>query len=160
MKQNTPLRRRTPLRATKGLTAISSLGRTTRLRPSGPTRTKRRDTGPSTAVRNLVKARAQYRCEICGRQLVTVRGEIHHIHGRKIGGTPDPAINLPSNLLLLCLPHHDMVTNTRGNRTTFEDNGWLRRSGIAPAKPVLLHDGRRVTLSEDGRYLDVTGGAA
>lgn len=118
-----------------------------------PTRRPRRDTGPSKAVRDLVKKRADHSCEICGRYLATGEGEVHHRHGRQMGGTRRPWINLASNLLYLCPTHHLMVTDTKGNRPEYELAGWLVREGIDPAGvPVRLAFGRPPYLTNDGGH--------
>jgi hypothetical protein len=50
-----------------------------------------------------VMIRAQYRCELCGGALDSVNGmSIHHRKPRRMGGTRDPEINEPFNLLVLC----------------------------------------------------------
>jgi 5-methylcytosine-specific restriction endonuclease McrA len=129
VKQRKPIERKTPLKSTGGLKRTSSPKSS-----SGPTKPKRqRDTGPKRAVRDEVKKRASYGCEICGRWLGEHDGEIHHRHGRQIGGTRRAWINWLTNLVYLCQPCHRMVTDTKGNRAVYEDNGWLVREGIDPA---------------------------
>ena len=55
---------------------------------------------PLETVR-LVKARAQDRCERCGTS-DTLRWSFHHRIPRGMGGSRDPRLNLPSNIILLC----------------------------------------------------------
>lgn len=49
----------------------------------------------------LVRARAQGRCERCG-TADSLRWSFHHRIPRGMGGSKDPRLNLPSNILLLC----------------------------------------------------------
>ena len=55
---------------------------------------------PQASV-DLVHKRSRQRCERCGTANAT-RWSIHHRKPRGMGGTKDPAINSPANLLLLC----------------------------------------------------------
>lgn len=55
---------------------------------------------PQSSVR-AVKARAQNRCERCG-TADAYRWSLHHRKPRGMGGTKNPLINSPANLLLLC----------------------------------------------------------
>jgi hypothetical protein len=55
---------------------------------------------PEATVR-LVKARAQNRCERCG-TADALRWSLHHRKPRGMGGSKDPAMNSPANILLLC----------------------------------------------------------
>jgi hypothetical protein len=83
--------RRTPLR------------RRTSLRTSKEKRSGRRDTGPDRTTRELVLERDDYRCAVCGDSIVGgVRSIHHHRRNRGSGGSSDPAINAPSNLLTVC----------------------------------------------------------
>jgi len=87
--------RRTPLKPTEGIPTAKSLKR------GEPRPRIQRDTGPAADVRRLVIARANGCCERCGKT-VTGQYSIHHRKPRGMGGTKDPAINSPANLLLLC----------------------------------------------------------
>lgn len=116
MKAGKPLERRVPLKATKPLQAKQSLSRgrgiervakqqpCTDPKPAKARKPVRRDTGPSKRIRNVVKLRSAQGgdhplCELCGR---AGNGNVHHRKPRGMGGSKDPAINLPSNLLWLC----------------------------------------------------------
>ncbi|GHF30654.1 MULTISPECIES: HNH endonuclease [Actinomycetes] len=94
----------------------------------------------SRTVRDIVHTRSGGVCEKCGRRPAV---EVHHRTGRQMGGSREPWINQPSNLLDLCDPCHDEVTDTRGNRAFVETCGWLvRRGEEQPADvPVLLWHG-------------------
>jgi hypothetical protein len=59
-----------------------------------------RYTGPDRSVREQVWERDQGRCAVCGQGGLPM--SIHHRRNRGSGGSSDPAINLPSNLLLVC----------------------------------------------------------
>lgn len=61
-----------------------------------------RDTGPSQAVRNLILAREGMQCAACGTSVTGRPRSIQHRQARGMGGTSDPAVNAPSNLVLLC----------------------------------------------------------
>jgi hypothetical protein len=73
-----------------------------KMAPARDTRSRRRDTGPDRTIRDLVWKRDEGRCAICG---IGVFGRLHAIHHRRnrgSGGSSDPAINSPANLLLVC----------------------------------------------------------
>ena len=55
---------------------------------------------PQATVRD-VKARAQDRCERCGTS-DALRWSLHHRKPRGMGGSKDPMIHSPANILLLC----------------------------------------------------------
>ncbi|QFU87845.1 HNH endonuclease [Amycolatopsis sp. YIM 10] len=112
----------------------------------------------SEDVRATIWTRSAGICEKCGRAAAT---EVHHRCGRKMGGTVRRWINLPANLLHLCSPCHEFVTNTRGQRAFIETMGWLVREGIRlPSEiPVLLARGL-VLLRDDGDVEFVPPGTA
>ena len=84
MKRGTPLQRRTPLRT------------------SQQKRTGRRDTGPAKPTRLTVLERDEYRCAVCGQSVLEIPLSLHHRRNRGSGGSSDPLINAPSNLLTVC----------------------------------------------------------
>lgn len=111
---------------------LRSIGVT--LKPGG--HRSRSGTGPAVRVRQIVTARAQLTCEKCGRSVMWTANHIHHRKPRGRGGSSDPAINLPCNLLLLCTECHDWVEQ---NRTESYKQGWLVHREHDPAvKPVWL----------------------
>lgn len=136
------------------LVATTPLERT-RLRSSGPTKPRRRDTGPSQSVREIVRERAGWRCEHCGR--ADVRLDLHHRRPRAMGGTSDPAANQPSNLVLLCRRSHEHFESERAYALR---TGWLVAQGADPAAAPIWLGHRWVLLDDEGRYVDVVGGAA
>lgn len=102
--------------------------------------------GPDHATKVLVHQRDSGRCAICGIRKMNM--EIHHRRPRRAGGTRDPKINLPSNLVLLCRKHHDYLE--RGNRLLAYQNGWLLNALQDPAKvPFRYYDGL-YQMNEDG----------
>lgn len=84
-------------------------------------------TGPSKATVKLVLERAAETCERCGRRPVE---QIHHRKPRGAGGSSDPAINSPANLLALCSPCHLEVEQ---DRAVSYEQGWLVRRDHDPA---------------------------
>lgn len=111
-------------------------------------KTKRRYTGPTEDVLEAVRIRSRGYCELCG----DFATQVHHRRPRGLGGTRDPQINLPSNLLHVCLGCHGYIEAHRAEALT---NGWLvSRYGGDPAEaPVLIdRDSRWVNLTIDGEY--------
>lgn len=72
------------------------------LRRRTPWRPRPRDTGPDQATRQLVRERDTHCCANCGWNIIGRPHGIQHRRARGRGGTRNPAINLPSNLILLC----------------------------------------------------------
>lgn len=64
--------------------------------------TRGRNTGPDRATRELCAARDWNSCAWCGRPLQNTLRSLQHRKARGLGGTTDPAINRPSNLIWLC----------------------------------------------------------
>lgn len=111
-------------------------------------RRKSRPTGPDVATRELVRWRDRDQCRRCGAQT----WQIHHRKPRGMGGTRDPLINGPSNLVLLC------GTGTTGchgwvetNRTEARLQGWLVSQYADPRYQPIDHEGRLAFLTEDGK---------
>lgn len=110
-----------------------------------------RYTGPDFWTQQVVLARFANRCARCGQYR---GGSIHHRKPRRLGGTTDPAINYTSNLLWLC---GNGTTGCHGaiesHRTVAYENGWLLADrAVATEVEVLLWDGRRVLLDDEGGY--------
>lgn len=140
LQAKTELRGRSELRNTKPL----ERGELTAKPKPAP-----RDTGPSAAVRNTVKARAGMCCERCGVSVAAAWYEVHHRRPRQMGGDTRPETNLPSNLLLLCMPRcHSEVESSR--QISYE-RGWLVHAEHNPAvQPVWLAGRGLVLLRADG----------
>jgi hypothetical protein len=104
-------------------------------------------------TRALVIARAGGVCEVCGEK-PTRDGSIHHRRPRGMGGTRNPEINSPTNLMYLCgsgtTGCHGWIESNRNDARVL---GYLLRSGDdALETPVLLHRKRRVYLEPSGVY--------
>jgi 5-methylcytosine-specific restriction protein A len=63
---------------------------------------KQVDTGPDRTLRDLVWVRDEGRCARCGAGLLNRQHAVHHRRNRGSGGSSDPAINSPANLLMVC----------------------------------------------------------
>lgn len=81
--------------------------------------TSRRDTGPDFSTRMVIAVRCGGRCERCNDDWAQ---DVHHRKPRGMGGTSDPRINLPSNLVALCRGCHDYIER---NRVWALQEGWL-----------------------------------
>jgi len=113
---------------------------------------KRRATGPSSEVQQLVIERSGGRCERCRAPAV----DIHHRKARGMGGTRDPRINCASNLVALCRGCHELIES---RRTRSYGQGWLipnasRRAAVDIPVSTGLHG--RVWLRDDGSVTPVT----
>lgn len=134
--KRTPLQRRTPM----------SRGQ------SAPKPRRPRDTGPSRKVRDVVKQRANHRCERCG---LCPGQVIHHRDPRGSGGSSRPEINLPSNLVFICSACHEDIE--RSHRLKAIGDGWLVQDRFVPAEVrIRLHYGWHL-LDDDGRAVPVPG---
>lgn len=61
-------------------------------------------TGPDQRIRQLVMERDQFQCVRCGNPVTGEPGvgfSVHHRIARGMGGSRDPRLNMPSNLILL-----------------------------------------------------------
>lgn len=105
-----------------------------------------RKTGPDKKTVALVLARADSVCERCGRGQVE---QIHHRKPRGAGGSSDPAINSPANLLALCSKCHLEVER---DRSVSYEQGWLVRRDHDPA-------GSRVWLAGVGYSFLINDGS-
>lgn len=115
---------------------------------------KRRHTGPTVAVRALVRARSGGLCEWPGCPRPGI--DLHHRLNRKLGGRHGEMrarINGAAWLLDACRPHHERVTSSVGEvRVEAERMGWvLREHQDAEVTPVLTCHGW-VLLTPDGSY--------
>lgn len=100
-------------------------------------------TGPTARQAELVLKRSRGVCEVCG----SLGEQIHHRKPRGMGGSKDPAINSPANLLLLCSRCHAGVESDRDDA---RERGLLVRFDSLPTvTPVLLQRGR-VLLTDEG----------
>lgn len=79
-------------------------------------------TGIPRSSRRAVAQRSQEVCERCSRPLFGIIADIHHRRPRGMGGTSNPAIHEPANLLALCRSCHRWVEE---HRTEALEQGWL-----------------------------------
>lgn len=110
---------------------------------------RRSSTGPTIGQRAAVMARAGNCCERCGRSIADYPADLHHRKPRRSGGTSDPAINDPHNVVAICRDCHDEIES---HRTKALADGWIVASWDEP-ETVPLRDvyGQRFLLDDDGR---------
>lgn len=108
------------------------------LRASGRN-SKARTTGPGAPVRQAVHGRDEMTCQRCGRSVKWDGGQIHHRKPRSMGGTKDPAINDPANLVLVCNDCHGHIESYREQSYEL---GWLLSYGQDPTQIPVLRFGR------------------
>lgn len=156
LSRSTPLIARTGLVRKTGLNTYSTLAPGQALKRTLSAPKPARDTGPTTAVRELVYERADRRCERCG----TASGpfNVHHRTGRGMGGTSNPAANSTVNLVLVCgsgtTGCHGEIESHR--RDALAD-GWLVPRTADPANaPVKIWSVGWVQLLADGHYEKLT----
>lgn len=102
-------------------------------------------TGPTREVALLVMSRADGMCLRCLRR---PGAQIHHRKPRGMGGTVEPAINRPPNLVWLCSNCHAWVES---NRLAGYDTGWLVRRADNPAEKWLIDNfGQMLMLLPSG----------
>lgn len=107
--------------------------------------TAAKKTGPGEKTVKLVLARSDGACERCLRRTPE---QLHHRKPRGAGGSSDPAINYPSNLLALCSQCHLEVES---DRTVSKEQGWLVPFEQDPAEtPVWIAGLGKVFLNDDG----------
>ncbi len=168
MKRGGELKRRSPLRGKSGCcgkkryateeAALIALERIRMLGHQGkvPQRAYRCTSGwyhltsqkssPSANVprstRDLVMERDEYTCFRCGAPLLTAPRSLQHRDARGMGGSSDPLIHSPANLILLC----GTANSPDGCHWLAEQRGedanvagfWLR-NGRVPADTPVLH---------------------
>lgn len=107
-----------------------------------------RRTGPDRATREQVWWRDRDRCVMCGKST----RQIHHRRPRGMGGTRDPLVNDPSNLLLLCgsgtTGCHGWVESHRAEALR---DGWLVSKWGDPAAVPISVGHRAIWLGHDGK---------
>lgn len=100
-------------------------------------------TGPSQAIRQLVIERDGFQCVRCGHPVSGEPGvgySLQHRIPRGMGGSRDPRLNRPSNLILLC---GSGTTGCHGEveskRTDAREHGYLLWRSLDPtAMPVTV----------------------
>ena len=94
-----------------------------------------------TGHRAAVLQRCEGLCERCARWLANIPADLHHRRPRGMGGTSDPDIHQPANMLALCRVCHRWVED---NRTVALEQGWLisQHDTRPPYEiPVYVHGG-------------------
>lgn len=77
--------------------------------------------------------------------------QIHHRKPRGMGGTRDPLVNSPSNLVLLCGSGTEGCHGwVESHRTEAREAGWLVSQHADPRYQPIDHEGRLTFLTEDG----------
>lgn len=112
--------------------------------------------GIPTGVRALVIHRDGPNCARCGVLVLNVPSSLHHRKPRQMGGTRDPRINDPRNLIRVCgtgtTGCHEWIES---HRDEAREKGWLLRSLDDLSQPLVTLYGTRIMLSADGRREDV-----
>ena len=111
-------------------------------------------TGPDEETRALVLARDGAMCVVCGKPGTDFDPLVpHHRQNRGAGGSKDPAVNLPSNLIHIHFWTNRAFEDTRRHYYT---NGWKVKHPTDPATvPVLWWDGKRYLLDSSGNRHEV-----
>lgn len=105
--------------------------------------------GGLTAARRVVIHRDNGVCVWCGNRYA----EVHHRYRRGMGGSRDPLINDPRNLLSACTFHHRYAESQRTESR--EVNGWCTPTlELALITPVLTATGWQLP-TERGTWLPI-----
>jgi 5-methylcytosine-specific restriction protein A len=105
-------------------------------------------TGFSPQVRAIIRERANFYCEYCGKKRGT---EIHHRRPRAMGGTARDSSNTASNGLLLCGDCHRWAES---KRTEALLQGVLLLQIQNPLKSSVKYRGQYVYLDDRGNLLE------
>lgn len=126
---------------------------------------RRIETGPDKLTRQVVLERDVWSCACCG-DPIDLRGySLQHRDSRGMGGTSNPEINNPSNLITLC----GSATSPEGCHLAAESRSkvmhragyWLERGQDPETTPVFhMAYGGYVLLGIDGAVTPLAGGAA
>lgn len=154
--------RRKPLKPGKPLAAMSAKRRkeyedagvfptsTFKRAPKMALPKRQRDTGPVRSVRDLIAERSGGICEMA---CFLAAVHVHHRRPRRIGGSSAPDTNSASNLLKLCMFHHEAI---EANRSWAYEWGLILSANADPARiPVrgTRYDAGPVWLLQDGFWL-------
>lgn len=123
---------------------------------------KKIDTGPDKQTRQVVLERDSWTCACCG-DPIDLRGySLQHRVPRGAGGTSDPEINNPSNLITLCGSATSGCHGAAEGRSKVMNRAgyWLERGQDPETTPVFhMAFGGYVLLGVDGTLTPI-GGAA
>ncbi|MCW2870256.1 hypothetical protein [Actinacidiphila oryziradicis] len=137
--------RRTGLKPGKPLVRRKSLRQVSAKRQAaqaGTSKAKRpKDTGPDRTTRQLVLERDCYECFCCGAQVYSQPYSLQHRDARGMGGSSDPLINSPANLITLLGTATSDHCHHRVEQRGVADNvaGYWLKSGQVPADTPVLH---------------------
>lgn len=110
-------------------------------------RRRTRTTGPTKQVRDLVYARDGHRCVRCG---TSEQLTIQHRVNRAMGGSTDPRINQPTNLLTAC---QDCNMHFEAEPAEAYVHGWKVRRPKDPANEAVMYPGSELrVLLADGTF--------
>ena len=112
-----------------------------------------RKTGPDKRTVELVRDRAGGICEICG---WAESQQLHHRKARGRGGSRDPLINAPSNLVFICYPCHASVESQRVKAINEGHLISQFNRDTADCIPVLYRGTWRV-LNNEGGWMNCPG---
>lgn len=116
-------------------------------RPRAPKPRKRRATGFSPAVHELIRQRSQGCCEACETWVSWPPPEHHHRRPRGAGGTRRKSTNEASNGLALCAPCHVLIESHRDWALV---HGWLVNQNADPRLVKVLTRYGWVRLLDNG----------
>lgn len=124
-------------------------------------------TGPSRKTLSVVDDRAEGNCEFCSRALDLFGKQFSRQHRipRQMGGSREPRINAPANLIVLC---GSATTPGSCHERAERERDWARLVGLLlrridePDSAPVLYRGRWAWLLNDGsvQYIPDAGDAA
>lgn len=103
-------------------------------------------------VKELILARTGWTCDRCG--LRAANGQFHHRSPRRMGGSDNPSLGLPSNGVLLHPSCHEYVET---HRKVAAQLGFILGALTAPSEaPIYLWKGWHY-LNDDGTLTALSG---
>lgn len=105
----------------------------------------------SERTRQIVYERDAHRCVRCGRSWCLT---VQHVRARGMGGTREPWVNLPGNLITLCWPPDGSGCHpwVEAHPEAAEEGGWSRPRSAPLGLGVRYSDGTWRTLDDDGMF--------
>ncbi|TYK45217.1 HNH endonuclease [Actinomadura decatromicini] len=135
LQRRTPLTARTPLARRVPLREVSAKRAAATGKPTRP-----RDTGPDRTTRELVLERDDWACFCCGATIIGQQYSLQHRLARRLGGTSDPLINSPANLVtLLGSATTECHGRVEGRHSADHVAGYRLKTGQDPANTPVLH---------------------
>ncbi len=125
-----------------------------------------KNTGPDPVIRKLVMERDDYRCVRCGHPVTGDPGvgfSLQHRIPRGMGGSRDPRLNMPANLVLLCgsgvTQCHGEVESHRAAARAYGYLLWRSQDpALVPVTVTLLPGSTRAPAVTARFLLDDLGG--